>query len=83
VPNQLPGDLLHTMSEFELPRVRTKLQNLPVVPSLAPHPVQANPESTCHRYLGNALVPYVQTVDMCSGCPKSPVVNARAWLDLA
>jgi hypothetical protein len=21
---------------------------------------------------------YVQTVDMCSGCPKSPVVNARA-----
>jgi hypothetical protein len=26
---------------------------------------------------------YVQKVDMCSGCPKSPVVNAHAWLDSA
>jgi integrase len=26
---------------------------------------------------------YVQKVDMCSGCPKSPIVNARAWLDSA
>jgi len=26
---------------------------------------------------------YLQKVDMCSGCPKSPIVNARAWLDSA
>jgi hypothetical protein len=26
---------------------------------------------------------YVQTVDMCSGRPKSPAVNARAWLHSA
>jgi len=26
---------------------------------------------------------YVQKVDMCSGCPKSPIVNACAWLDSA
>jgi hypothetical protein len=27
--------------------------------------------------------PYVQKVDMCGECPKSPIVNARAWLDSA
>jgi hypothetical protein len=27
--------------------------------------------------------PYVQTVDMCSRCPKSPIVNARPWLHSA
>ena len=26
---------------------------------------------------------YVQKVDMCGECPKSPIVNARAWLDSA
>jgi hypothetical protein len=26
---------------------------------------------------------YAQKVDMCSECPKSPIVNARAWLDSA
>jgi hypothetical protein len=26
---------------------------------------------------------YAQKVDMCSGCPKSPVVNGRAWQDSA
>jgi hypothetical protein len=54
---QLRNDLLRTMSGNELPRVRTELQNLLVVPSLAPHPVQANPESAGHRYFGNALFP--------------------------
>src|SRR5438309_9236964 len=27
--------------------------------------------------------PYVQTVDMCSRCPKSPIVKARPWLHSA
>jgi len=26
---------------------------------------------------------YVQTVDMCCGCPKSPFFNARVWSDSA
>ncbi len=31
-----------------------------------------------HRSLATTAIYYVQTVDMCSGCPKSPVVSARA-----
>jgi len=45
------------MASNELPRVRTELQNLLVVHSLAPHPVQAHPQSARHRYLGYALFP--------------------------
>ena len=36
-----------------------------------------------HRSIQTTLHYYVQKVDMCSGCPKSPIVNARAWLDSA
>jgi len=36
-----------------------------------------------HRDLEETTIYYVQKVDMCSGCPKSPIVNARAWLDSA
>ena len=32
--------------------------------------------ATTHMY-------YLQKVDMCSWCPKSRVVNVRAWLDSA
>ena len=42
IPNQLLGVLLHTMAMSGLSRVRTELQHLLKVPSLAPHPVQAN-----------------------------------------
>jgi len=57
VPNQLPDDLLLTTDVYELPRVRTELQNLLVVPSLAPHPEQAHAQSARHRYFGDALFP--------------------------
>ena len=36
-----------------------------------------------HKDIHMTLLYYVQKVDMCSGCPKSPIVNARAWLDSA
>ncbi len=57
MPNQSADDLFHTVDLHELPRVRTELQNLLVVPSLAQHPIQADAESARHRYLGDALFP--------------------------
>jgi hypothetical protein len=48
--NQIDGDLLHTMDSNGLPHVRTELQNLLVIPSFAPHPVQPNGEPACHGH---------------------------------
>jgi hypothetical protein len=42
MPNHSGGDLLHTIARLELSRVRTELQELLVIPLLAPHPVEAN-----------------------------------------
>jgi integrase/recombinase XerD len=36
-----------------------------------------------HRSFDSTLAYYAQKVDMCSGCSKSPIVNARAWLNSA
>jgi hypothetical protein len=41
-PNQLLGVQRHTIAMSGLSRVRTELSQLLVIPSLAPHPVQAN-----------------------------------------
>ena len=57
MPNQLLGVRLHTMAISRLSRVRTELSNLLVVPSLAPHPVQANGEFPRHRDLGDLPSP--------------------------
>jgi len=43
--NQVGGDLLHTMDVVGLPRVRTELYNLFVIPFLAPHPEPAGVRS--------------------------------------
>ena len=66
--------------------------------NLAPHDLRRSCARICHGcggeleqiqfLLGHASVQtteryYAQKVDMCSGCPKSPIVNARAWLDSA
>src|SRR5215831_8568895 len=45
-PNQFLGVLLHTIAMSGLSHVRTELLPLLVVPSLAPHPVQANGQLT-------------------------------------
>src|SRR5215813_2067826 len=51
-PNQLLGDLPHTIAISGLSHVRTELLPLLVVPSLAPHPVQANGQLTSHGNFG-------------------------------
>jgi len=53
IPNQLLGAGLHTIGISGLSRVRTELFQLLVVPSPAPHPVQANRQPPCHRDLGD------------------------------
>src|ERR1035441_9364846 len=42
IPNQLLGVLPHTIACSGLSRVRTELFQLLVIPSLAPHPIEAN-----------------------------------------
>src|ERR1700687_1912265 len=53
IPNQLLDVLLHTMAISRLSRVRTELFHLLVIPSLAHHPVKANPQFSRHGYLGD------------------------------
>jgi hypothetical protein len=58
MPNQVGGDLLHTMDVSRPSRVRTELQTLLIVISLPPHPVEGD---AGHRYLGDAPVaPHAQ-----------------------
>jgi len=53
MPNQFLGVLLHTIAMYGLSHVRTELlPSLLVVPSLAPHPVQANGQLTSHGNFG-------------------------------
>ena len=56
MPNQGGGDLLHTMDESRLSRVRTELQSLLIIAFLTPHPVEADGEFACHRNLSDATV---------------------------
>ena len=53
MPNHYAGDLLHTMAISGLSRVRTELNELTVIPALAPHPVQVHRQLSGHRYLGD------------------------------
>ena len=53
MPNQYRGVLLHTIGISGLSRVRTELLQLLVIPSLAPHPVQANRQPARQGDLGN------------------------------
>src|SRR5882762_9615142 len=56
MPNQVDDALLHAMSGSELSRVRTETDQLRIVPTVAPHPVQMNSEFPGHCCLGNVLV---------------------------
>jgi hypothetical protein len=56
MPNQVGGDLFHTMDVYRLSRVRTELQSLWVIESLTPHPVEADGQFACHRNLNDATV---------------------------
>ena len=57
MPYQLLGVQLHTMAMSGLSRVRTELLKLLVIPSLAPHPVQTNRQSTGHGDPGDLPPP--------------------------
>ncbi len=77
MPNQVDGVLVHTMSGTELSRVRTELHRRQILAAVSPHPVQADPQPSRHRYLGNALVPTHRQVNV----PASPVwVATRSCL---
>ncbi len=56
MPNQVGGDLLHTMDVTRLSRVRTELQMRLIVITLPPHPVEADGQFAGHRHLGDAAV---------------------------
>ena len=68
------------------------------ISKLAPHDLRRSCARLCHEsggeleqiqfLLGHVSIQttekyYLQKVDMCSWCPKSPAVNARTWLDSA
>jgi hypothetical protein len=57
MPNQVDDALLHVMSGYELSRVRTELDQLRIVPTIAPHPVQPNGKFSGHGYFGNSFFP--------------------------
>src|ERR1700689_1743655 len=77
MPIHIHGVLLHTMSETELSRVRTELQRRRILPTIPPHPIQANRESSPYRSLGNTFVPTHRQVNV----PTSPVrMDARCCL---
>jgi hypothetical protein len=57
MPNQVDGVLVHSMSDYELSRVRTELYQLPILPTIPPHPVQPHDDSSRHRHLGNVPLP--------------------------
>jgi hypothetical protein len=52
MPIHLDGVLIHAMSGTELSRVRTGLDPFRIFPTLPPHPVQPNSQSSGHSHLG-------------------------------
>jgi len=57
MPIHVHGVLVHAMSGTELSRVRTELHPLRIFPTVPPHPVQPNRESSGHGHLGNVSLP--------------------------
>jgi hypothetical protein len=56
MPNQVGGDLLHTMDVSRLSLVRTELQSLWTIESLRPHPVEVDGPFACRRNLSDVTV---------------------------
>ena len=53
MPIQVHGVLLHAISGTELSRVRTEFGPLRILPTISPHPVQPQVESSGHVHLGD------------------------------
>jgi signal transduction histidine kinase len=74
MPNQVGGDLLHTMSDFKLSRVRTELQMLLIVITLPPHPVETDGQSAGHRHLSDGPLTTLAQMDVATS-PVGIVAN--------
>ncbi len=74
MPNQVGGDLLHTLSEFKLSRVRTELQMLLIVITLPPHPVETDGQSAGHRHLSDGPLTTLAQMDVATS-PVGIVAN--------
>jgi len=63
MPNQVDDALLHAMSGSELSRVRTETDQLRIVPTVAPHPVQTNSEfpGHCRRTNVSIKIPRIRS----------------------
>src|SRR5258705_398123 len=57
MPIQVRNVLPHTISGTELSRVRTEPDQLRILPSSSPHPVQAIPQPAPHGYFRNVPLP--------------------------
>ncbi len=57
MPNQVDDALVHAVSGYELSRVRTEFDQLRIVPTVPPHPVQPNTEFPGHGHFGNSFFP--------------------------
>src|SRR5215471_9018297 len=79
-PNQLLGDLLHTIAMSGLSHVRTELLPLLVIPPLAPHPVQANGQLTSHGNFGGlSSSPHQQVVILAAPFWQTAHCNLRRF----
>src|ERR1700685_3529904 len=77
MPIQVDGVLLRAMSGSELSRVRTELGPLRILPTVPPHPVQPNRESSGHSYLGDVPLPTHRQMHV-----PSPPINITSRPDL-
>ena len=77
MPIQVDGVLVHAMSGSELSRVRTELYRLRILPTVPPHPVQPNCQSSSHGHLGNVPLPTHRQMHV----PTSPIrITSRRGL---
>ena len=69
MPIHVDGVLLRAMYGTELSRVRTEPDPLCIFPTVPPHPVHPNCESSGHGYLGDVPLPAQRQMHV----PSSPV----------
>ena len=77
MPIHVDGVLVHAMSGIELSRVRTELDPLRIFPTVPPHPIQPNCQSSGHSHFGNVPLPTHRQMHV----PSSPVrITTRCGL---
>jgi hypothetical protein len=69
MPIHVDGVLLHAMPDSELSRVRTEFDPLRIFPTVPPHPVHPNRESSGHGHLGDVPLPAQRQMQV----PSPPV----------